>query len=463
MRAAATVLSALVLVAVPAAADPPGERLQATGTSVASGPSPYGDCAPDERQGDEGSPALLAASRPDEPVVVWQQDVSHGSGGDIVTSSAGLGSTTGDLGVGACAAGGRPGEVAAAPSLAVGSDGTRWAVTAVNGPERSQVVLASQRAAGAWIPQVVATFAVDAPSLIFLGPTVAVDPADPRRVHVAYVRNHFPAGTVAMHRMSSDGGVTWTPEHPMSVGPTPLGYDFAEQLVALGGDDLVAISTEVDQAGLGVLLTDYVQARDLTQAPIVHRARTSSDGGVTWSLPRTVLTLGNGGVRDRERGGTALRSLVRPSVAVGPDGTVHVAGESVAPDGGRTALLVARSADGGRTWVTSTAAEVAGVALSAAVAVDGTGRLALSWLDLSADRPGDATLDAAWRIVGSRDGRAWSPAQPLSDAFDLRVLAPAFVGDQGALLGMRRGFTAATVVGTGDPGNPSDVVVTTLR
>ncbi len=63
---------------------------------------------------------------------------------------------------------------------------------------------------------------------------MAVDPLQPETVHVAYVRNHFPAATLAVHRVSSNGGATWSPEQPMSVGPTPLAYDFVEQLVALG-------------------------------------------------------------------------------------------------------------------------------------------------------------------------------------------------------------------------------------
>ena len=71
-------------------------------------------------------------------------------------------------------------------------------------------------------------------------------------------------------------------------------------------------------------------------------------------------------------------------------------------------------------------------------------------------------MDARWQIATERGGRDWV-AQPLSDVFDLRALAPVAVGDQGALVGLRRGFAAATVVGTGGPQNPSDVVLTTLR
>ena len=461
MRPALPAAAVLLLTAVPAVASPPADGLQTLRSSVVSGPSPYGPCAAGHGRGVEASPALLVDARPEGVDVVWQQDASHGAGGEITTASAGVASTAGDVGAGACAPAGRPGEVVSAPSAAVGPDGTRWVATAVTGQDRAQVVVARRSGRGAWTPNVVAAFDPASVPLSYLPPTVAVDPQDPLTVHVAYSRNHFPAGTLAVHRVSRDGGQTWSGEHLMSVGPTPLGYDFAEQLVALGGDRLLAISTEVDEAGLLTLAPDYLGALDLTQAPVVHRARTSPDGGTTWSPPVTVHRLANGGVRDRERGGTALRSLVRPSVVVGSDGAVHVAGESVAEDGSRTTVLLSTSKDRGRTWTRGTAAAVDGVALAASVAVDGSGRLAVSYLDLSRDEPGGG-LDARWQIATERGGGAWV-AQPLSDAFDLRVLAPVAVGDQGALVGLRRGFAAATVVGTGSAENPSDVVLTTLR
>lgn len=457
MRAALPVVAVLLLSAVPAAADPAEDGLLVQKGTVVSGPTPYGPCSAAGR-GREASPALASGQRPEEPLVVWQQDAGHDAFVDIDTSSAGLGSTAGDLGVGPCAPGGAADQSVSAPSVATGPDGSRWTATTVSGFERGQVVLARLRPGGSWQRTVVHELAPGVPPLLLLATTVVVDPVDPETVHVAYVRNHVPAGTVAVHRVSSDGGATWSPESIMSVGPTPLGFDFAEQLVALGGARLLALSTEVDQVGMVGLTSDYVQRGDLTQAPIVVRARTSDDSGRTWSLPRPVLVLRNGGVRDREEGGTALRSLVRPSVAVGPDGAVHVAGESVAADGSETLVLVARSTDGGLSWATPRAIEVDGLALCTAVAVDGSGRVAVSWLGVD-----QHTMQAAWSVAATRRGGAWTSAQPLSETFDLRALAPAYVGDQGALLGLRKGFAAATVVGTGDEANPSDVVLTTLR
>jgi hypothetical protein len=187
--------------------------------------------------------------------------------------------------------------------------------------------------------------------------------------------------------------------------------------------------------------------------------RRSIDGGVTWSPPTLALRLTNGGVRDRDVPGTALRSLVRPSVAVGPDGVLHIAGESVSPDGTSTEVLVASPCEAG--WCTTTAATVPGLAIAASVAVDQTGELAVSWLDLSGDVRGDRELDAQWHW-SSVGPKGWSEPRAFTREFDLRTLAPAYVGDQGALLGHQRGFWAAPVVGTRLDANPSDVLLVRL-
>lgn len=465
MRTAVLAAVTVALSALPAAAQAPEEALRVVRSEVVSGPSPYDDCADGRLRGAEASPALAVTHRPSSLAVVWQQDASHDAGGEITTVSSGIGSNAGDVGAAECAPGARPGETASAPSLAVGADGTQWAATTVGGQDRWQVVVARRQPRGSWQPGVVAEFDPATVPTSYLPPTVAVDPADPAVVHVAYARNHFPAGTLAVHRVTRDGGATWSAEHVIGAGATVLAYDFAEQLAVLPGGRLLAVSTEVDQADLAVLAPDYVDNGDLTQAPVVHRARVSDDGGQTWSLPVDVLRLDNGGVRDREPKPegprTALRSLVRPSVALAPDGAVHVAGESVAGDGTRTALLVATSRDSGESWTSEVAATTPGLGLAASVAVDGTGRLAVSWLSLSRDRPADDELTAEWRIASQRGAR-WMPAQPLSQPFDLRLLAPVFVGDQGALVGLRRGFAAATVVGTGRAGDPSNVVLSVL-
>jgi hypothetical protein len=456
-------LAAVVLLAAPATMQA-ASATSATATSsrVVSGPSPYGACADGQQRGAEASPAVAVGARDNDLVVAWQQDPTHLAGGAVTTEAAGLLSTSGPFGGGSCSTGGRSGERAESPSLSRGADGTLWAASVANADERSSVIVSRRAPDASWTSTPIATMERSGLPIPYFPATIAADPDDAARLHVAYVRNHFPAGTVAVHRSSSDSGRTWSDEHVIGLGPTPLAYDFAEQLVALGGNALLAVSTEVDQAHLATLASDYVGGPDLTQAPIVLRARRSTDGGSTWSLPVDVLRLANGGVRDRERDGTALRSLVRPSVVRAADGTVHVAAESVAADGRRTELLLGSSRDGGASWSRSVAATVQGIALAAAVASDGTGRLALSWLDLSLDRPGDGPLTAAWRIATTGEPGGWSAPAALSEPFDLRPLAPSYVGDQGALVGLRRGFAAATVVGTGQQ-DPSDVVLSVLR
>lgn len=448
MRTALAALTALGLLASPGLA---------SGPRAVSGPSPHGECTvPNGQRGAEGSPVI---ARPGDPVVLWQQDLEHDDGGEVITQAAGQTSTAGPLEGGQCGPRGRTGDLVSSPSAVTAPDGTVWSVNVVNGAEVAQVRLAHLPPGGTWSSEVVAEQVAPLPNLGFLPATVAVAPTDPPTVHVAYVRNQFPTGTVAVHRSREVGSKQWSPEHVISAGATPLGYDFAEQVVSLGGQHLLAVSTEVDLAGFVRLLPDYAEHGDLTQAPVEHRVRHSRDGGRSWTDPVLALRLENGSVRDPEDGETALRSLVRPSVAVAPSGRVHIAGESVSSDGGRTSVLVATPC--GAAWCSQVAAVVPGLALAASVAVDGTGDLAVSWLDLSDDVVGDDGLTARWRW-SSTGPQGWSKPRPLTEAFDLRLLAPSYVGDQGALLGRDRGFLAAPVVGTGDKANPSDVLLLRL-
>lgn len=411
-----------------------------------SGPSPLPEgCAPaGSLRGAEASPVALRDG--DAVRVLWQQDPRHGAGGFVETHSPAVRGAGG----GACSAGGRIGEEALMPSAVVGPDGATWVAVVVNGPETSRISVERDGVART----VEELPAVPSGSTSYLHATIAVDRADPDVVHVAYVRNHFPAGTVALHRVSRDRGDTWSDPHVISAGVTPLGYDFREQLVALGGERLLALSTEVDAGDMPTILPTSVERLDLTQAPVVIRARNSDDGGATWSTPRIVLDLPNRPVRD-PAGGTALRSLVHPSVVVEPDGTVLVAAEAVLHEGG-TRLLVASSEDGGGSWVVTGPVGMPGLGLHAAVAVDDRGRRALSWLQVD-----PATTAWQWKVV-VHDGTGWSAPLDLSPVFALRPLADSYVGDVGALVGLGSGFAAATVVGTGVPSNPSDIVLTTI-
>lgn len=439
---AATALALVALPTVASAARPaPGPpHLVVTGREVlTSAPT----SCPGFRTGAEASPTAVADGR--DVTAVWQQDVDHDAAGSITTIAATLSTRVG----GPCSAttGGPRANVVGPPSTARGADGRVWTAVAESGSEVNRVLLSD----GERTVVVEEQPATPVGNLELLPATVAVDPRSPRRVHVAYSMNVFPAGTVSVHREVDAVTGAVSAAHPYWYGPTPALYDFREQLVALGGDALLALSTEVDPAGLPGLAPSYVERTDLTQAPVVVRARRSTDAGMTWSLPQTVLRLSNGAVRDPQ-GGTALRSLVHPSVAVGPDGRVHVAAESVEASG--TDLLVASTDDAGLTWSQAPAVRRPGVAIATAVAVDGRGRTALSWLDVDGD------LHGTWRAqLVAAQGRAVD----LSSHFDLRRVAPAYVGDQGSLVGLDRGFAAVTVVGTGVDSNPTDVVLVRLR
>ena len=441
-------LVAVLLLATPAAAaaaDGGGASLLVVSrTALPAEPTTCAVGSPFVR-GSEGSPAAVAVGR--RVTALWQQDVTHGGDAEIGTGSASLSNRLG----GPC---GAPsgGDATLMPAVAKGPDNRIWTATAVNGAQVSRVLISDGRHAPLVVDERQGTTGAGTG---FLPPGLAVDGTT---VHVTYVANTAPLLVRGLHRSYDTATRQWSPVHPLTIGATPAMYDFREQLVALGKGRLLALSTEVDQPGLATLAPSYLQQRDLTQAPVVVRARVSGDAGATWGQPRVVLTLANGSVRDPAPGSdsaNALRSLVHPSVAVGPNGSVHVAAESVRPGGG-TELLVRSSGDGGVTWSAARSLVRPDLALHTSVAVDARNRVALSWLDV--DRTGSG-LPATWRaaLLGS------SMPTALSKSFSLRALAPAYVGDQGAMVGLESGFGAVTVVGTGDPQDRTDVVLVRLR
>ena len=441
-------LAVVFLLATPVgalAASRPDASVQVVSRTVLSAPPTTCATGSPFVRGAEGSPAAVAERH--RITAVWQQDVTHGGDAEIGTGSASLSNRLG----GPC---GAPsgGDATQMPAVATGPDGRIWTATAVNGGQVSRVLLSDGRSAPLVVDE---RQGATGAGTGFLPPGLAVDGTT---VHVTYVANTAPLVVRGLHRSYDTRTRLWSPVHPLTIGATPALYDFREQLVALGKGHLLALSTEVDQPGLATLAPSYLQHRDLTQAPIVVRARRSDDAGATWGQPQVVLTLANGAARDPAPGSdsaNALRSLVHPSVAVGPDGSVHVAAESVRPGGG-TDLLTRSSTDGGATWSAVRSLARPDLALHASVAVDARHRVALSWLDVDSTGAG---LPATWRaaLLGSTATTA------LSRPFSLRALAPAYVGDQGALVGLERGFGAVTVVGTGDPLDRTDVVLVRLR
>jgi hypothetical protein len=170
---------------------------------------------------------------------------------------------------------------------------------------------------------------------------------------------------------------------------------------------------------------------------------TSNDNGTTWSAPTRIADLLSVGTRDPETG-TAIRDGgILGSIAVAPNGSLHVVWQDSRFSGGlRDDIAYASSRDGGLTWSAPVRANSAiGVAAfvgSVAVSADGT--IGVTHYDFRSNTSDPATLLTDYWITRSRDGVNWTESR-VSPAFDL-ANAPVS-GGRGFFLGDYQGLVAA--------------------
>jgi BNR repeat protein len=413
--------------------------------SLVSGPTPFANCvsAP-SFEGAEVEPAL--ASDPDHTnrlVAVYQQDRYHGGGarGIVTATSTDGGRTWGRtaLPLTACA-GPRARQVpfASDPWVSVGPDGRIYAATL------SDVVsvLTSADWGRSW----------SGPSLL-RGRYGLTDKetvtADPRRPGTAYVvwsdyRHTNPPGTESDELVATtrDGGRHWTQpkivvRHGHQAGPED-------------GQILVDPRT-----GRLYLLTVWIRDAAATPSkPAWMLVSRSHDGGAHWT---TAHRFGIG-TPAAHRDGPVIRSSPQiPSFAIDGRGALYAVWQDARfSSGAREDILLARSSDGGLHWSTPRRISTpsTGGAIIPTIAARGTGSLAVIYLQLERS---DGTVDARYRIAGSRDGgrhftdRAVSATFSVTDAPNVTPspLVPGgyFVGDYMGIAPLStRGFGAVFVV-----------------
>ena len=177
----------------------------------------------------------------------------------------------------------------------------------------------------------------------------------------------------------------------------------------------------------------------------------STDRGATWSAPVTVASLTPAGTSDRYTKRDVRSGTVVPAVAADPrTGALYVAWQDARFSGGaRDAVVLATSADGGRSWSAPRLASVAGgpPAFRPALAVAPDGTLALTYYDF---RFGPAAIAlplpvTGWLATSTDGGQSWREVA-LGGSFDLRLAPDAegwFLGDYTGLVHDGAGFVAA--------------------
>lgn len=500
-RTSASRLLALVTAATVALgmAAAQGAPLTPGPTTTASGPTPYapgcggpGEAAPSSVNYANAEVEVHLAvnpTNPDNVVTAWQQDRWNdgGSHGTVVGYSQDGGATWTRTTIAFSRCGGGTGtaggfERATDPWLSFSPDGRLHAISIGfdDSTARNAILAAYSDDGGAsWSAPRVLRF--DNPRAIGNNfndkETLTADPLDPDYVYATWQRIVSPSerssasgfengasfASSAWFARSTDGGQTWEPAREVYADRGSFTQTIGNQVQVLPDGSLV----------MGFNLIRAIKNRQGTRGSSVAVIR-STDRGQTWTRETLVNRLLVSRVTDPETGADIRTGDILPDFAVDLSGTT-TGGTAYAVwmdarfnSGGTNDILLARSADGGRSWSAPVVVDQApsGVdAFTAAVDVDSQGRVAVSYYDFRGDTLGDPALSTDLWITHSHDGGVtFTDEQRLTDSsFDMRAAPVArghFVGDYTGLDHSGTTFWAAWV-GTHDatPGNPTDVFV----
>jgi hypothetical protein len=473
MRRSLLLVSAVVASLALSAAAPADAAVSPT--VRVSGASPFAGCDVPLVDGTlyreaEVEPSLSAnPARPANLIGVWQQDrFSNGGALGLVagyTHDAGKTWAEVALPFSRCAPGGLDYDRASDPVVSVGPDGRAYAVSlsftpndvAPNFTTADAIASAVSTDGGrSWRRVRILDQDTNGDVQGSLDKEWVV--ADPARPGIAYATwDHFtplPGGgfhVPARFSRTTNGGRTWSPY--VTVAGIP-------------DDEAATIDTPVVDPRTGtvyVFFTWYV-ADEPGRLAFVK----STDGGLTWSAPRAITTVGSVGVFDPNNGEYLRTGDSLFSLAINPlTGRLYVAWQSSQFSAGQydEALLIT-SGDHGRTWTSPkvVSTRYGGPAFLPTIAVNSAGTVGLSWYDFRHDNPETVPLTTdVWFRTVSTVGTKVGVEQHLTGPFNF-VAAPdaggRFVGDyEGmAAVGSRfRPFYVVTNCLTSCPVNRTDV------
>jgi BNR/Asp-box repeat. len=285
--------------------------------------------------------------------------------------------------------------------------------------------------------------------------TITADPFDGRFAYAVWDRLRGNDGGPTYFSRTTDRGLTWEPAraiHDPGAGEQTIG----NLIRVLPDGTLVNLFTHIRGGA-----EDEDKAEDQASLEVLR----STDRGATWSGPFRISSFGFADGMDPFtrvpiRDGSPIAAM-----AAGPDGSLNVAWQDarISPDPERNDILLARSLDGGRTW--STPVRVNGAPGKSAfapqvnVAADGT--IGVTYFDLRSETIAAQTLLADYWLAHSRDGVNWTEVH-VAGPFDLQTAPFAggyFLGDYMGLASASGAFLALHVCTTGDPANPTDVIL----
>jgi hypothetical protein len=282
--------------------------------------------------------------------------------------------------------------------------------------------------------------------------SLTADPVAPGHVYAVWDRLARNGGGPTLFARSTDAGQTWEAARTI--------YDPVAPSQTIG-NRIVVLPTGAERGTLVNLLVqiDTVGGTSRSRLAVIR----SADRGLTWGAPIFIADLRSVGTSDAPSGRTIRDGSLVPAIAAGPDGQLWVAWQDARFNtGARDAIVVSRSADGGRSWSAPLAVNrVAGAAaFLPTLAVRADGVVGLLHYDLRSNTAEAATLFADAWLLTTRDGVTWAETH-VAGPFDMAFAPDAgglFVGDYQGLVGQGNAFVAALGVANADTNNRTEVI-----
>ena len=236
--------------------------------------------------------------------------------------------------------------------------------------------------------------------------------------------------------------------------PGSTSQTIGNEIVVLADGAVVDLFTQIDAAPNGMRRASLALIR-------------SSDRGATWSGPTRIADLLAIGTKDPDSGVAIRDAAVLGEIAVDTLGNLYVVWQDARFSGGaRDGIAFARSIDGGATW--SAPVQVNSVttvqALLPTVRVRADGTIGVLYYDLRDNTPDPATLPTdVWLARSNDGGRTWIESR-IAGPFDLanapRTDGGYFLGDYQALAVSASTFVPFfAAANSGDSANRSDIFV----
>jgi hypothetical protein len=271
-------------------------------------------------------------------------------------------------------------------------------------------------------------------------PSITADPQAPGKLYAVWARRQGVTGAsgVSLFAQSSDSAKSWsTPRTIYDPGPVPPQWPHGNVITVLPHGALVDVFALANDS-------PYISSENLPDAEMASR---STNGGRSWSTAVKIADLPSRLPADGSSEADRLDAIPIPSVTLDRHGTLYVAWHQN-PSQTSGAIMIARSADGGRSWSEpAAAAAYGGQAFFPALANRPDGTLGLLWYDTRHDTPGDGKLTTeVWFATSHDQGRSWHETH-VAGPFDA-LSGPDFfgvgrtIGDYESLASTPTGFDA---------------------